>query len=118
MGSPAIINAVVVACLYAIVTGALILTNFILFPQQYEFPWTWYWILWAIMFSPAALTTIFASVVTVPNSRRLRVLNMTSLLIIIVAMQVCFALDTSLTAIVATSILVSIVIFSSFKVSG
>jgi hypothetical protein len=106
-------NAAALVGLYLISTAALIFGN--ANGPNLEPPWTWVYVIWAAVFSPALAATIFAAVMTVPDTRRLRVLSAIALLVILAAMQACLLVDASLGWAMFAAIVVSIAIVAAFR---
>jgi hypothetical protein len=84
--------------------------------MKLEFPWTWHWLLWTVVFSPAVGVTIFAAVTYLPDARRLGALYGVALVAVLAAMEVCALLDAALTPAMATMIAVSVTIILVFRV--
>lgn len=79
-------QAVIVSALYIMSCGVLMFLNDRL-ETGLEVPWTWLWLLWTVVFSPALITTIVASVSTAPLWRRVKILYATSLTVTLATME-------------------------------
>lgn len=107
-------QAVIVACLYVLGVGAAMYGNELLRPV--EVPWTWLWIFWSALFTPAVLATVLGAAATSPSWRRLKSLYGASVLFTLVSMELTLLADPHLAVIVLVVIGVSLMIFAAFKV--
>ncbi|HEY3161073.1 MAG TPA: hypothetical protein VGJ78_19040 [Vicinamibacterales bacterium] len=109
-----ILSAAVVLGLYFVFSAALWFVDATF--MKLEFPWTWHWLLWTVVFSPAVGATIFAAVTYVPDARRLGALYGIALVGVLAAMEACALLDAAFTPAIATMIAVSFAIVFMFRV--
>lgn len=103
------------AAVYIVAVGAIMGANtFIL--QRMDLPWTWYFVLWAAVFAPAALATILVRATITHGQRRVRVLYAVALLVIVVALEILFVADARATTALVTVGIVSISIVILFRI--
>ena len=108
-------RAVTAIVVYSVLTAALLVVNDVLIFERLELPWHMLWTIWAVAFFPAIAVTCLAGAFTAPEPKRLAMLYAGALLLILMAMEIAFAYDAGLPALVIVAAIVSVVIVSAFK---
>ena len=106
-----------VVILYVCLSGALMRLNAAVLVGL-EWPWNWYWLLWGLLFAPAAGTIAILGAVSGLSWTRHWVVAVGSLLSVLVTMEIAFLLDLELLGTAILSVSLCVAIFAGFSVAN
>jgi hypothetical protein len=109
-----IAQAAVFATVFVLSCAVLMLVNEFLLGSR-EVPWTWYATLWAVVFAPPMVTTVFAAAYTCPRWARAQVLYAVSLIATLVVMEALWLANARLSSAALAVALLCVGIVVMFK---
>ena len=105
------------AGLYVALTGVLMAANSALFPSR-ELPWTVYWMLWALGFTPAVLAACFVAASSEASDRSKTRSYVATLVLILAALETCYVLDVHARTLAVALVGVAVGTYAIFRLSA